>query len=97
MRIISVKRLREFWEKHSDSEQALRAWYEETKKSNWNNPNDIKQMYSSASILANNKAVFNIRGNTYRLVVAINYAYKIVFIRFIGTHKEYDRIKVAEV
>lgn len=97
MRIISVKRLRDFWEKYKDSEQALRAWCEETKKADWNNPNEVKGMYNSASILPKNRVVFNIRGNSYRLVVAINYDYKIIFIRFIGTHKEYDRINVEEV
>ncbi|MBI5416656.1 type II toxin-antitoxin system HigB family toxin [Candidatus Poribacteria bacterium] len=97
MRIISVKKLREFWGKHSDSEQPLRAWYAEAKKSNWNNPKDIKRMYCSVSILKDNRVVFNIKGNTYRLVTAINYDYKIVFIRFIGTHREYDRINAEEV
>jgi len=99
MRIIAVKTLRDFWEKfeYRDSEQSLRAWYAEIKKANWSNPNDIKKQYRNASFLANNRVVFNICGNKYRLIVAIKYEFKIVFIRFIGTHKQYDEIDAKEV
>jgi len=97
MQVIAVKTLKEFWQKHPDSEQPLKAWYAEAKKANWKSPSDIKNMYRSNSILKNNRVVFNIKGNYYRLVVAIKYKYQIVFIRFIGTHNEYDRIKAEEI
>ena len=97
MRIIAKRTLREFWEKYPDSEQQLLAWYRETLKSEWNSPNEIKQAYASASILKNSRVVFNICGNKYRLVVEINYNRKWIFIRFVGTHKEYDKINVNTV
>ena len=97
MRIIAKKILREFWEKHSDCEQQLKAWYKEANKAEWKNPNEIKLEYPSASILNDNRICFNIKGNNYRLIVRINYDYQIVWIRFIGTHKEYDKIKSKEV
>ena len=97
MRIIAKRTLREFWEKHSNSEQQLLAWYRETLKAEWNSPNEIKQAYVSASILKNSRVVFNICGNKYRLVVEINYKRKWIFIRFVGTHKEYDKIDVNTV
>ena len=92
MRVIARKALREFWEKHNDVESALKSWYSEAEKSIWNSPNDIKEEYPSASILANNRVVFNIKGNKYRLIAKINYDFKIVWIRFIGSHSEYDKI-----
>ncbi len=92
MRVISRGTLREFWSKHKDSEEPLKAWYAETKAAKWNNPNEIKLKYRSVSILKNGRAAFNIAGNKYRLVVSINYSLKIVYIRFIGTHREYDEI-----
>jgi mRNA interferase HigB len=99
MRIIARKTLREFWEnpKHRDSEQPLRAWFAEVKEADWNSPNDIKAKYKSASIVGNNRLVFNIKGNTYRLVVSVRYEFKIVYIRFIGTHQQYDKIDSKEV
>src|SRR6266852_3411387 len=99
MRVISVKKLREFWEQkeHADSEQPLRAWYAEAKSELWNNPNDVKAKYHSASIIGNNRVVFNIKGNKYRLVVAIRYDFKIVYVRFVGTHKEYDKIDAEKI
>lgn len=92
--IISVKTLREHWETpgREDSEQALKAWYHEVRRQNWKTPNDVKRHYRNASILSNNRVVFNICGNKYRLVVRINYTNSWVFIRFIGTHSEYDKI-----
>ncbi len=92
MRIIAKKTLREFWECHADAEQALKAWYYDVKHADWKSPGDIRKTYATASILANNRVVFNIRGNNYRLVVAINYDFGIVYIRFVGTHQEYDQI-----
>ena len=99
MRIISVKTIKDFWEnkKYKNSEQSLKSWYHEVKKEKWKSSSDIKEKYKSASILSNNRVIFNIKGNQYRLIVAINYKFKILFIRFIGTHEEYDRIDVTTV
>ncbi len=97
MRIISKKILRDFWEKHSDSQQQLKSWFQETSKAQWSSPKDIKKEYPSASFLGDNRVVFNIKGNTYRLIVRINYDYRMVWIRFIGTHAEYDRIDANKI
>lgn len=99
MRIIKRKTLKDFYNQpgHSDAEAPLEAWYHETKHARWKTPADIKAHYASASILKNSRVVFNIGGNKYRLVVEIDYAAGIVFIRFIGTHAEYDRIDAEEV
>lgn len=97
MRIISRKALREFWERHPDARQALQAWYADVKRAVWKTPADIKGVYRNASIVANNRVVFNIKGNRYRLVGGINYEYGIVYIRFVGTHQEYDRIDAATI
>jgi mRNA interferase HigB len=97
VRIISRKRLIEFWQIHPDAEQPLRAWYTETKKAKWRTPTDVKTLYRNASILPNNRVVFNIKGNVYRLVVVIEYRLEIVFIRFVGTHQEYDKIDATMI
>lgn len=97
MRIIARRTLREFWESHPDAEGPLLAWYREVEKENWDTPAKVKERYASASIVGNNRVVFNIRGNAYRLIVAINYPYRVVYIRFVGTHAEYDRIDAEEV
>ena len=97
MRIIAKKILREFWERYPDCKQQLKAWFQETDKAEWRNPKDIKREYPSASILADNRVVFNIKGNHYRLVVKINYDYQMVWIRFIGTHAEYDKIDATKI
>lgn len=97
MRIIAVKTLREFWENHADAEQPLKSWYKETTDTRWNDPNDIKQRYPSADILPGNRIVFNIKGNAYRLIVKIHYNTGIVFIRFVGTHAEYDKIDAETI
>ena len=97
MRIISRRALREFWERHPDARQALQAWYADVKRAAWEGPADIKEVYRNASIIAHNRVVFNIRGNRYRLVVAINYGYGIVYIRFVGTHQEYERIDAVTI
>lgn len=98
MHVISRKTLKEFYEQpaHRDAEGPLKVWFHEAKRADWKTPTDIKALYRSADILKGNRVVFNIGGNKYRLVVKINYPTKTVFIRFIGTHKEYDRID-AEV
>ena len=98
MHIISRKKLKEFFQRpeHKDAEGAIEAWWYEARKADWKSPADIKASYGSASILKDNRVVFNIGGKKYRLVVKINYQIKRVFIRFVGTHKEYDKID-AEV
>ena len=99
MRIISKKALKDFYEqsKYKDSKSALESWHKEVLKLDWNTPNDIKEMYGSASIIGDTKVVFNIAGNKYRLIVTINYYAKIVFIKFVGTHKQYDKINIEEL
>lgn len=97
MRVISKKTLREFWSKHSDSEQPLRAWYAKTKFAAWKTSSDIKNDYRNASFVANNRVIFNIKGNKYRLVATINYDFSIVYIRFVGTHKDYDNIDATTI
>ncbi len=97
MRIISRAALRDFWNqpKFADSEQPLKVWYDEAKIANWQTPQDIKDLYRNASFVSNNRVVFNILGNKYRLVVAVNYKFSILYIRFVGTHKQYDAIDVT--
>ncbi len=97
MRVIAKKILREFWEKHPDCEQQLKAWYHEAIKGTWENFNQLKTEYPSASILNDNRVCFNIKGNTYRLIVKVNFNYKMMWIRFIGTHAEYDRIDANKI
>jgi mRNA interferase HigB len=97
MRVIAKKALREFWERHRDAEEPLLAWSREVEHEDWDTPAKVKQKYGSASIVGNNRVVFNIKGNSYRLVVRVNYRARIVLIRFVGTHAEYDRIDVEEV
>ena len=92
MRVIAKRTLRDFWAKHADCEQQLKAWYRETEKANWNSPNELKEDYPSASILRNNRICFNIKGNDYRLIVKFNFEFQIAWIRFIGTHADYDKI-----
>lgn len=97
MRVIALSTLREFWESHADAEQALKAWDKEATTSRWAEPNDIKTNYPSADIISGNRIVFNIKGNTCRLIVKIHYNTGIVFIRFIGTHAEYDKVDAESV
>jgi mRNA interferase HigB len=97
MRVISRRRLREFWEAgHADAEGPLRAWYHEAKSAAWSSPQEIKTRYPSASILPLDRVVFNIKGNTYRLVAVVKYRTKTIYIRFVGTHAEYDVFDVME-
>jgi mRNA interferase HigB len=97
LRIIAKKVLRDFWEKHNDCEQQLKAWYQETSNANWTNAHQIKVEYPTANILGDNRVVFNIKGNTYRLIVKINFDYQMVWIRFIGTHAQYDKINAKTI
>lgn len=82
---------------HPDAEQPLRAWYYDVKHADWRSPAHIKSVYRTASVVGYNRVVFNIKGNKYRLVVAVHYGFRIVFIRFVGTHKAYDAIDAARV
>lgn len=99
MRVISVKKIKDFWESanHRDAEQSLKSWYHEAKQAKWRHSGDIKKKYGNASILNNSRVVFNIKGNQYRLVVAVKYEFQIIFIRFIGAHKDYDRINAQTI
>ena len=86
--------MREFWEQsdHQDAEAPLRAWYKGAEKADWATPADIKAQFRSASFLANNRVVFNVAGNKYRLIVWVDYPARVMLVRFIGSHKEYDEI-----
>jgi mRNA interferase HigB len=99
MRIIAFRTLREFWEKpeYADSEISLRSWYYDAKNSDWKNSNELKNQYSNASIVGDARVVFNIKGNTYRLVVSIDYEFQVIFVRFIGTHKQYEIIDAKTI
>ena len=97
MRIIARKTLKVFWDKHPEAEQALRAWFANAHHATWKTPADIKLVYPHASILARNRAVFNIKGNLFRLVVALKYEYGVIYIRFVGTHAEYDKIDATQI
>lgn len=97
MRVIAKKTLREFWIKHADCEQQLKSWYREAEKGEWKTINELKAEYPSASILKENRIVFNIKGNDYRLIVKFNFDFQIGWIRFIGTHAEYDKIDANEI
>ena len=94
MRIIAFRTLREFWEttEYKDSEIPLRSWYHDVKNSDWKNSNDLKLHYKSASIVGSGRVVFNIKGNNYRLVVVIQFVHQYIYIRFVGTHAQYDKI-----
>jgi len=97
LRVIAKKILREFWQRHTDCEQQLKAWFQEASNAEWKPPRDIKKEYPTASFLADNRIVFNIKGNHYRLVIRINYDYQMIWIRFIGTHGEYDKINATNI
>ena len=97
MRVISLKTLRLFWERHPMAEPMLRAWYSEAETAQWKRPQDILRRYRTADILPGDRVVFNIKGNDYRLVVRIHYNSGVVFIRFVGTHAEYDRIDAGTI
>ena len=99
MRVIAISTLKAFWEEsaHKDAEQPLKAWYEEATQAQWQTPADIKAQYRNASILKNHRMVFNIKGNDYRLVVAVSYKLQLVFVKFIGAHKAYDSVDAETV
>ncbi|WP_194768438.1 type II toxin-antitoxin system HigB family toxin [Tamlana sp. I1] len=97
MRVIAKSILPDFWEKHADCEEQLKSWFGETEKSEWKNLNELKKDYPSASILRENRIVYNIKGNKYRLIVKFNFDYQICWIRFMGTHAEYDKINANTI
>lgn len=93
-RIFAKSTLKEFWDKHPESEQYLKTWYDTVRSSDWRSPNDVKKTYANASVLKDNRIIFNIKGNKYRLVAKFNFDKQWVFIRFIGTHEAYDKVDV---
>ena len=97
MRVIARKTLKTYWEAVPAAEQELRAWYAEAEAADWKNPAEVKAKYGNASILKDGRVVFNICGNNYRLVAWINFDFRVVYIRFVGTHKEYDKINAQTV
>lgn len=99
MRVIAKKTLRQFWahKRHVDAQGPLEAWHDEAVAAMWRTPQDIKDLYASASFCGNNRVVFNIGGNKYRLVVEVQYAAQIVWVKFVGTHAQYDKIDVETV
>ena len=97
MRVIALKNIRDLGERHPPAAQALRAWAEEARTASWKTPQDIKARYSTASFLGRNRVVVNIKGNDYRLVVAIAYRFEAVYIKFIGTHAQYDAVDAETI
>jgi len=97
VRIIAKKYLVQFWKLHQEAEQPLKSWYDEAVKAAWQSPQDIKVQYRNASFIANNRVIFNIKGNKYRLIVAIAYRFGALYIKFIGTHAEYDKVNAKTV
>lgn len=97
MRVISRKRLKDYWQQQPEAEQELKAWFAEAENADWAKPTDVKAKYGSASILKEGRVVFNICGNNHRLVVRINYEFHIIYIRFVGTHEKYDAIDAQTI
>ena len=97
MRIVALATLRDFWNRHPDAEIPLRSWYTLASRSDWRRPADVKAAYRNASVVANNRIVFNVKGNDYRLIAAVHYNRGMMFVRFVGTHREYDKIDVGTI
>jgi len=97
VRIIALSTLRAFWDKYPDAQTPLRSWYALASRADWRTPADIKEAYRSASFTANSRVVFNIKGNYYRLVVLVKYERGLIFIRFVGTHLQYDKMDVETI
>lgn len=97
MHLVSIQVLRNFWKLHPDAERPLRAWYEVVTQAQWRTPAEIKAEFATASFLGNNRVVFNIKGNDYRLIVIVEYRKGRMFVRFVGTHAEYDRIDAERI
>jgi mRNA interferase HigB len=96
-RIFSKGTLRQFWEKYPETEQYLKTWYETAMNADWKSPNDVKTTYANVSVLKNQRLVFNIKGNSYRLIAKFNFEKQWIFIRFLGTHQEYDKINANTI
>ncbi|MBL7946724.1 MAG: type II toxin-antitoxin system HigB family toxin [Flavobacteriales bacterium] len=92
MRIIAKRTLRDFWSKHADCEQQLKAWFRDTERASWRNLNELKIDHPNASIVRSGRVIFNIKGNKYRSIVKFNFDYQLCWVRFLGTHAEYDRV-----
>lgn len=97
MKIVAIKTLREFWERHPAAEQPLKTWADDVNRASWATPADIKATYRNASFLHNRRVVFNIKGNDYRLIVSVAYRFQAVYVKFVGTHAEYDRVDAQTV
>ena len=97
MRMIALRTLKQFWKKHPDAEHPLRQWYDDVRRADWKTPQELRVAYASASVISSDRVVFNVKGNAYRIIVRINFHYRIMYIRFIGTHAEYDQVNVKEV
>jgi mRNA interferase HigB len=97
MRIFSKRTLRIFWEEHPDAKEPLQSWFEEIEKAQWKSFNELKSEFGNCSLVGNNRVVFNIKGNKYRLIILINFAQKKTFIKFIGTHKEYNTVNAKNI
>ena len=97
MRIVATSQLKKFWQKHPDSKQSFLCWIDEARQADWQTPADIKAQFRHASILKSSRVVFNIKGNEYRLVVAVAYRFSALYIKFVGTHKQYDAIDADTV
>lgn len=97
MRVLSKRIVREFWQKNPDSKQQLKSWFSNAEKSEWQTPNQVKEELPQSRLIPGNRVIFNLKGNHYRIVVKINYKYGIMWIRFIGTHNEYDKIDPTKI
>jgi len=97
MRVIALSTLRNLWERHPDAEMPLRAWHALASRANWKTPADVKAAYRNASFVADRRVVFSIKGNDYRLVVAVRYDRGLMYVRFVGSHRQYDRIDVETI
>jgi mRNA interferase HigB len=97
MRLIALSTLRAFWKRHPEAEQPLLSWHAQVRDSDWSTPAEVKAAFGSASILRDGRVVFNLAGNKYRLVAWINYPYRVLYIRFVGTHRQYDQIDAQSI
>ena len=93
MRVVARPIIRIYIENHADAKTAMEEWYQVISKSEWNNFADLKNTFNSADLVGNNRFVFNVKGNDYRIVAIVLFKMKTVYIRFVGTHSEYDKIK----
>lgn len=97
MRVIAKSTLRAFWEKHGDAEVPLKTWYKIVERADWKDTHEVKKVYADASVIGNNRVVFNIKGNRYRIVVYVIFKLRKVFIRFVGSHQQYDKIDAKNI